>query len=146
MKSAVQSIEVGVSPDRFYALITDFERYPDFVPHQTDARVIVAEPDRDHWRVAFELTIVKKLRYTLDLKGESGRSLEWTLVEGEWMKATLGGWTLEALDDGKRTLATYRVDIDVDGFVPRTVTNTLAERTLPSTLEAFKKEAERRDH
>lgn len=146
MKSAEHTIEVDVTPDQFYALIIDFERYPDFVPRQTAARVLTAEPERAHWRVAFELQVAKKLRYTLDLQGDPGRSLQWTLVEGEWMTYNVGGWTLEALDGGKRTRAYYRLDVTLGGFVPRTVTNTLVERTLPETLEAFRKEAERRAH
>lgn len=146
MKSAVHSIEVDVTPEHFYAVITDFERYPDFVPQQTDARILNADPDRQSWRVTFELSVAKKLRYTLDLKGDPGRSLDWSLVEGEWMKANVGGWTLEPLDGGRRTRAHYRLDVDLGGFVPRTVTNSLTERTLPATLEAFRKEAERRAH
>ena len=45
---------------------------------------------------------------------------------------------------GARTRATYRLEVELEGFVPRSVTQILVERTLPATLEAFKKEAERR--
>ncbi|MCB9536385.1 MAG: SRPBCC family protein [Myxococcales bacterium] len=141
MNAARSAVTVDVPPERLYALITDFDTYPTFVPNQSAVRVLSHEGDR--WRVEFELSIVKTLRYTLDLVGEPGRSLSWTLVSGDMMRAMTGGWTLEALPDG-RTRATYALDVELKGFVPRSVSRSLVERTLPANLEAFKNEAERR--
>lgn len=142
MKSAVRSIDVDVSPERFYALITDFARYPEFVPNQTQARI--QSVDGQRWRIEFVLSVARKLTYTLDLVGEPVSSLSWNLVHGDMMKANDGGWSLEPLDGGTRTKATYRLAVELAGFVPRTVANALIEKTLPATLEAFKREAERR--
>ncbi len=142
MKSAVRSIEIDVPIDRVYALLVDFPRYPGFVPAQTRADVVDAADGR--WRVRFQLSVARKLDYTLDLVGEAPTSLSWTLVEGDMMEQNDGGWTLEPLEGGQRTRATYRLEVQLKGFVPRSVTQGLIERTLPLTLEAFKKEAERR--
>lgn len=142
MKSAVRSIDIDVPIDRVYALLVDFASYPDFVPNQTRARVLDAADGR--WRVDFQLSVARKLDYVLDLEGEAPTRLTWTLVEGDMMKQNDGGWTLEPIDDGARTRATYRLEVELEGFVPRSVTRILIERTLPATLEAFKKEAERR--
>jgi coenzyme Q-binding protein COQ10 len=141
MKVARAEVEVDVSPERLYALITDFESYPSFVPNQSAARVLVDEPN--HWQVAFELSVAKKLHYTLDLVGVPGESLRWTLIEGDMMQATDGGWTLEALGPG-RTRAVYEITTVLKGFVPRSVSQALIERTLPANVNAFKLEAERR--
>lgn len=142
MKSAVRSIEIDVPIDRVYALLVDFRSYPGFVPAQTRADVLEAGDGR--WRVDFQLSVARKLDYILDLTGEAPKTLSWTLVEGDMMQKNHGGWTLEPIDDGKRTRATYRLAVELKGFVPRSVTQALVERTLPATLEAFKKEAERR--
>ncbi len=139
--NAGHSVEVDVSPDRFYELVTDFETYPNFVPNQSGARILSHEGDR--WRVEFELSVAKKLTYVLDLEGVPGRSLGWTLVSGDMMKENEGGWTIEALPDG-RTRATYRLDVALKGFVPRSIAQALIERTLPANMEAFRLEAERR--
>ncbi len=141
MKAARSAVTVNVPPDRLYALITDFGSYPGFVPNQSGTRVLSHEGDR--WRVEFELSIVKTLRYTLDLVGDPGRSLRWTLVSGDMMKSNEGGWLLEPQGDG-RTRATYELEVELKGFVPRSVSRSLIERTLPANLEAFKNEAERR--
>ncbi len=141
MAEARQSIDIDVRPDQLYDLITDFESYPAFVPNQSAARIVQREGDR--WRVEFELSVARKLRYTLDLEGVPGRSVRWTLVQGDMMKAMTGGWRLEALPDG-RTRAEYALDVELSGFVPRSVSNKLIQFTLPANLEAFKREAERR--
>ena len=138
---AGHAVVVDVSPERLYELVCDFETYPTFVPNQSAARILSHEGDR--WRVEFELTVAKRLRYVLDLVGEPGRSLSWTLVSGDMMKTNTGGWTLEPLPDG-RTHATYRIAVALKGFVPRAITRALIERTLPANLEAFRAEAERR--
>lgn len=142
MRSAVRSIDVNVPPERFYALITDFARYPEFVPNQAAARI--QSTDGQRWRIEFVLSVARKLTYTLDLVGEPVSSLSWNLVHGDMMKGNDGGWTLEPLDNGTRTKATYRLAVELAGFVPRSVANALIEKTLPATLEAFKREAERR--
>lgn len=146
MDPVTQSIDIAVPPARVYALIVDFARYPGFVPNQTAVEVIEADPAAHRWQARFELSVARRLRYTLDLRGEPERGLTWDLVEGDGMKQNTGGWTLEPLDGGKRTRATYRLAIELDLFVPRTVTKALIERTLPATLEAFRDEAERREH
>lgn len=142
MKSAVRSIEIDVPIDRVYALLVDVPSYPGFVPAQTRAEVLEASEGR--WRVRFQLSVARKLDYILDLTGESPERLSWTLVEGDMMEKNDGGWTLESIDDGRRTRATYELAVELKGFVPRSVTQGLIEKTLPLTLEAFKKEAERR--
>jgi ribosome-associated toxin RatA of RatAB toxin-antitoxin module len=141
MRGTKQSIEIAATPEQVWDVIVDFESYPSFVPNQTGATVIRRGDDR--WRVEFELSIAKKLRYTLDLEGERGRTLRWHLVDGDMMKENEGGWLLEALPDG-RTRVTYDIAVELKGFVPASVTNLLVAQTLPANLEAFKSEAARR--
>ena len=142
MKTVTQTVDINVTPERFYTLLTDFESYPDFVPNQSSVTVMSTSDHR--WRVEFELSVVRKLSYTLDLVGVPGESLKWYLVEGDMMKTNTGGWTLETLASGQ-TRAHYDIDVTCAGFVPRSVARKLIERTLPSNLAAFKGEAERRD-
>ena len=141
MEAVKQSVEINVSPHRLYEVLTDFEAYPGFVPNQSAVKILQSEDNR--WRVQFELSIVKKLTYTLDLVGEPGRSLRWFLVEGDMMKSNTGGWTLEENDAG-HTLAKYEIEVLFGGFVPKSVSRSLIQKTLPSNLAAFKQEAERR--
>ncbi len=140
MSTVELSVEVDVLPEDFYEVLIDFERYPDFVPNQT--RVTILESGENEWTVEFELQAVKRLVYVLKLSGEPGRSLSWVLLDGQMMKTNIGGWHLSSSGGG--TLATYTIDVTLDGFVPRSVSDRLIQNILPRNLEAFKSEAERR--
>ena len=140
MSTVELSVEVDVLPEDFYDVLIDFERYPDFVPNQT--RVTILESGENEWTVEFELQAVKRLVYVLKLSGEPGRSLSWVLLDGQMMKTNIGGWHLSSSGGG--TLATYTIDVTLDGFVPRSVSDRLIQNILPRNLEAFKSEAERR--
>lgn len=141
MAEARHSVIIHAPASAVYQVITDFESYPDFVPNQSGAQVL--SHDGNRWRVEFELSVARKLKYTLDLEGVPDQSLRWRLVKGDMMKENTGGWTLETLPDG-RTQATYGIDVTLGGFVPRSISQALIERTLPANLEAFKREVERR--
>ena len=141
MSTVELSVEVNVLPEDFYEVLIDFERYPDFVPNQT--RVSIIESHGNEWTVEFELQAVKRLVYVLKLSGQPGRSLNWVLLDGQMMKTNVGGWALTSSGEGT-TLATYTIDVTLDGFVPRSVSDRLIQNILPRNLEAFKNEAERR--
>lgn len=141
MTAARHSVEIDVSPERVYDLLIDFPSYPSFVPNQVSARIL--DTGTDTWRVEFQLSVAKRLTYTLDLVGIPGRSLRWSHVSGDMVSENQGGWTLEPTDGGG-TRATYEIDVALQGFVPRSVSRLLIERTLPANVRAFKLEAERR--
>lgn len=139
MTVAARSIEVDVPPARLMAVITDFARYPEFLPEMERATILRREPGR--WVVAFTLRVIRRIEYTLQLDQRDELHLDWSLVEGAF-KANTGGWTLEPLDEGRRTRASYRIDLDVGMFIPGSVKKTLIESNLPATLQAFKARAE----
>jgi len=141
METSRSSIEVDVPPTEFYRVLIDFECYPDFVPNQSKAKVLDTSDDR--WRVAFELQVIRRLAYSLDLIGTPGKGLSWTLVKGDMMKKNIGGWLLEETQGGG-TLATYEIAVELKGFVPSSITRRLVATTRPANLKAFKAEAERR--
>lgn len=139
MPAASRSIEVDVPPAALMAVILEFGRYPEFVPDM--ARSTVLRHDGRTWSVAFTLRLIRNLEYTLLLEQVDALHLSWSMVEGVF-KANNGGWELEPLDDGRRTKATYSIDLDLGMFVPGSVMKTIVEVNLPVMLESFKRRAE----
>lgn len=140
MPSSVQQVEIDAPLAIVRATVLDFAAYPSFLPD-----VLSAEPRArglDDWEVAFEVHLVRDLRYTLRLRCPSPAEVRWELVEGAFV-VNQGGWTFEALGPA-RTRATYEVDVQMNIFVPGNIFRTLVERSLPDTLARFKAEAERR--
>ena len=138
MASATASIEASCSPAAFLSVVTDFERYPEFVEDLVDVRI------RSHgenvWEVAFGLQIVRRLEYTLRLEQVSPTRVQWSLLEGVF-RANSGSWTLEPLENGG-CKATYEVEIQLGMYVPKSLMKTLVGRALPQMLQRFRDRAE----
>ncbi len=139
MPSAVARIEAAVPPERFLAVILDFERYAEFLPQIERARVIREEPDA--WEVRFQLHFIRPVSYVLRLERDGPLGVRWSLVEGLF-RVNEGSWRLEPLDGGARTRATYRITIQLDAYLPGSLVRSLVERDLPELLERFRARAE----
>lgn len=141
MAGATRSVEIHTPIDLLYDVIVDYERYPEFVPWMTGARVLEREGERA--TVAFELDLIKRIDYVLELEGTRPTQLSWTLRDGRWMRRNDGCW--ELADLGSRGVrATYTIDLEFEVLVPRGIMTRLAGTNLPRTLEVFRERAESR--
>jgi ribosome-associated toxin RatA of RatAB toxin-antitoxin module len=138
-------VEVDVPVERFFELVRDYDRYPEFVPTVKKCR---ARRGPAGTEVDYELDLgIKTIAYTLQLVEEPPHRVSWSLVRGEWMKVSNGSWDLS--DQGGRTRAVYSVDIQIQKppLVPQLlvdrVTDELTRVQLPRMLQAFKRRAER---
>ena len=130
--------EMAVSVGDLWKVITDFERYPDFVEE-----VVLAKPLKSAGQkqvVQFEIEVVKRFQYTLEFSQVEGKELSWRLVESNFFKKNDGRWLLRDLG-GDKTHATYEVDLGFGFLVPGWVTKKLTEVNLPKMLDAFEKRA-----
>ena len=139
MAEAERSVEVNVPPKALYDVIVDFERYPDFIPENKAVRIL--SQTKTTMEAAFEVSLIKKVNYTILLQMKPGKEVSWTLKEKGFFKVNDGKWTLEPIDGGKRTKATYWVKIDM-GLVPGAILKTLLEVNFPKMLGQFKHRAE----
>lgn len=145
MAAISREIVIDVPIERFYDLVVDYPRYPEFVPGIHGCRVKATAPGGKE--VEYELDVgVKKIRYVLRHVEERPRRVAWSLVSGDWMKVSSGSWELE--DAGGKTRARYTVDIQIakPALVPQAVVDRVADELtrvqLPRTLDAFKRRAE----
>lgn len=145
MAEARRSITVGVPVEKFWAVINDFAKYPEFLPEVKRVEVADAGGAKKDISYTLELqvpvlNVTKTIRYTLRMVPEPMSKVTWTLVRGD-MKENRGSWMLEPAGAG-RTRATYAIEIGVGLLIPKVVTTVLAEQNLPTMLERFKKRAE----
>ena len=142
---ATKTIEVGVSPEKFFEVITDFMAYPRFL---SQLGMVSAQVDKDDGDVKVITHAVKKLgktvSYTLRYTLEKPKKLSWTLVKGQMMSENTGSWVLEEAGEG-RTRAIYAVEAKFGMLVPKSLVKIMISRELPDMLAAFKREAEGRD-
>ena len=141
MPSARHSTEIDATPEQVLSVIADFPSYKDFIPEIEDC--ILVKETETHWDVRFTLKLVKRFRYVLRMDKSNPNAIRWKLLEGMF-KSNDGGWDLEPIDGGKRTRATYFIDINVGMFVPSSIMRNAVSRSLPDTVQRFKDETERR--
>ena len=139
MAGATRSIVINAPIEKLFAIIVDYEKYPEFLSEVKAIRV--SNRKGNEVDVHYETEIVKRVKYSLRLKEEKPNKVSWSFIEGEYMKDNKGGWVLEELGGGK-IKATYNIEVTVGMLVPKAIVNGLVETQLPKTLEAFKRRAE----
>ncbi len=146
MSVVTKDVLVEAPIERFYDIVVDYERYPEFVPGIRACRV---KRTGGEILVEYEFDVgVRRIRYVLRHEEERPRSVRWSLVSGDMLKVSNGSWDLSPERD--HTRATYSVDIQIarPPLIPRAIVDRVSEELtrvqLPKTLAAFKARAEGR--
>lgn len=140
MGAEISTITVDVTPEQFYSVITDYEKYPEFVSTVKDCKITKRS---DHTaEVYFEIDLFKSVKYTLKMTEVPQKKLTWEFLEGDFFKVNSGFWKLSPAKGGKATKAEYSVEVDFALFVPKMITKKLVSVSLPKNMEEFKDRAE----
>ena len=140
MSVVKRSIVINTPPNVLFGVITDYEQYPQFLKEVERIEVLKQTPSST--RVRYTVNLIKKVQYTIDLVSVENESVSWSLVESGIMKINSGGWELKDLGDGT-TEATYSIEVVPKGLlVPKRILHMLTDKSLPSTMSAFKNRAE----
>ena len=143
-ESATQTITVDATPERCFAVATDFERYPEWT-HDVKEAVV---KERDHLDRAVEVefrasALGRSTHYTLHYDYSSApERLAWKLVRGDIMRACDGAYVFSPSDnEPASTDVTYELSIELvvplPGFVKRR-----AEVRILNTVRELKTRAE----
>ena len=141
MAKAERSVVIEAPPDEVFAVIEDFEKYPEFLP---EVKRVKVEPGSGGTKeVTYTIDLKAKLiTYTLRHTAHPPHELRWSFVRGEMMKGNDGAWVLQPVPQG--TQATYKIDLKLGALVPSMFERMLAEQSLPGLLQNFKKRIESR--
>lgn len=139
MAGAQRTITINAPVEKCWAVISDYERYPEFLPEVKKIRTMNRRGNEVD--VQYEAEVVKVIKYTVHMREEAPSKVSWSFIDGEFMKDNKGGWVLEDAGGGT-TKATYSIAVEVGMLVPKTIVNALVETQLPKLLENFKKRIE----
>lgn len=139
MSAVAREKEMDVPVEALFKAITDFTAYPEFVSEVVGVEVQKGgTPEKT--RVAFELDVIKRFKYTLEFKIVDNKEVSWTLVDSNFFKTNSGKWILKSLPNGK-THATYSLDVSFGFLVPGWISKKLTETNLPRMMESFETQA-----
>lgn len=115
-----------------------FSKYPEYLQGVTDIKVLPAKADGSFCQVQYDLNIIKKFYYILNMYQESPNKIWWDLDSSNLMKVNDGSWNLTPLKNGE-TKAVYSLDIKFKGLVPSKITDQIAKANLPAMFAGFER-------
>jgi ribosome-associated toxin RatA of RatAB toxin-antitoxin module len=134
------------SPGQVWAVLTDFETWPDFMPLIRDTRVTRRLGGRA-WVEQEYRVVARTLRHTTiyDFAPAQGR-LSWQLDSEapHDIAATQGRWQFVPFADGEQTLLRYRAAMDPGRSLPGFLRRFLRQRSLEGLITALRDETARR--
>jgi uncharacterized membrane protein len=141
-ETASQHTTIAATPERVWAIATDFERYPEWAKDVKD--VIVRKRDDDGRPVEVEYrasALGRSTHYTLVYDyGQAPEVLAWSILRGDIMRTIDGAYHFSASPDGG-TEVRYDLAIELvvplPGFVKRR-----AEVRILNTVRELKARAE----
>ncbi len=122
--------------EKVFSGIRRYNKYPEYLPGVTEIAVLPAVAPGSVCQVRYDLNLIKKFYYILDMFETSPTSLSWQLADSNLMKLNSGSWTLKAGKKGT-TDAVYSLEVKFRGLVPSAVSDKIAQANLPAMFDGF---------
>lgn len=124
--------------DKVFAVISNYQRYPEFIPGVTNIEVLAPQAKGSKCQVRYDINIIKSFYYTLDMFEEAPGRIWWSLADSNIVKSSNGSWTLKSTGKDKTT-ALYKLDVKFKGLIPSAITDQVAKANLPAMMAGFQK-------
>lgn len=135
MANAETSDVFNCSPDEFFKIISDYEKYPDFLQEVKGCRVVKTEGNRK--LVEYTVAIVKDFKYTLWMTEVPATSIHWEFASGDLFKTMKGFWKLS--EESGKCRATYSVEATFGMLVPGPLAKAAVSVNLPNMISSYHK-------
>lgn len=123
------------TPEEFYKIIADYEKYSEFLSEIRGCRVVKTEAHRK--LVEYTVNVIKEFKYKLWMTEEPHKKISWVLESGDLFKVSNGYWELQ--EEAGKTRATYYVDAKFNMFVPGPIAKALVNVNLPNMMSSYHK-------
>ena len=134
--ASAQTTEVfNCTPAQFYKIVSDYEKYPDFLQEVKECKVLKSEGQRK--LVEYTVTVVKNFKYSLWMTETENQEVKWEFAGGDIFKSSSGSWKLQ--EEGGKCRATYNVEATFNMFVPGPIAKALVSVNLPNMISAYHK-------
>lgn len=133
MASAETQETFNCSVEDFYSIITDYEKYSDFLDEVQACRVVESKDNKK--LVEFDVKVLKDFTYRIWITEEAPNRIHWVFDSGDLFKVSNGSWTLK--DEGGKCVADYSVEAKFKVFVPGPIAKTLVKVNLPNMMKNY---------
>lgn len=133
MAAAATSETFPCTSEQFFNLISDYEKYPEFLSEVRSVKVLETKGNKK--LVEFNVAVIKSFSYRLWISEEKNKRIAWTLDSGDLFKTSVGSWDLQETDG--KTVAQYAVEATFKVFVPGPIAKALVNVNLPNMMRAY---------
>jgi ribosome-associated toxin RatA of RatAB toxin-antitoxin module len=123
------------TPEQFFKIISDYEKYHEFLAEVKQCKVTKTEGNRK--LVEYNVSVVKSFKYSLWMTETAPTGITWEFASGDMFKTSVGSWKLQ--DEAGKTRATYTVEATFNMFVPGPIANALVSVNLPNMMSSYHK-------
>jgi hypothetical protein len=143
VKRAERSAEIDAAPEDCFAALLDYEEFPDWQRAVKSTEVLSRDEEGRGRDVEFRIDAkVRDVRYVLRYSYDPPGWVGWEFVEGD-VKDVGGEFTLDPAEgDGRRTLATYRVELDPGLWLPGPLKKVLTDQVMKGAVDDLKRRVE----
>ncbi|NUN06709.1 MAG: SRPBCC family protein [Bdellovibrio sp.] len=123
------------TPEQFFKIISDYEKYHEFLAEVKQCKVLKTEGSRK--LVEYNVQVMKSFKYSLWMSETPPHGITWEFASGDIFKTSVGSWKLE--NEAGKTRATYTVEATFSMFVPGPLANALVSVNLPNMISSYHK-------
>jgi ribosome-associated toxin RatA of RatAB toxin-antitoxin module len=120
-------------PEQFFGIVSDYEKYPEFINDIKQCKVIESEGNRK--LVDFRVSGLRSFVYRLWITEEPPKGIAWKLESSDFFRTSFGTWDISSA--GGNTRANYSVDVTFKTFVPNFMAQGFLSMNVANTLAAF---------
>jgi ribosome-associated toxin RatA of RatAB toxin-antitoxin module len=135
MADAKTSELFDCTPADFYKIISDYEKYHEFLSEIKSCKVVRAEGSRK--LVEYTVNVLKDFKYRLWMTEDPPHKIQWVFESGDLFKVSNGYWELK--EESGKTRATYFVEAKFNLFVPGPIAKALVTVNLPNMISSYRK-------
>ena len=135
MAAAETSDVFQCTTQEFFNIVSDYEKYPEFLNEVTHCKVIKTEGNRK--LVEFTVSIMKDFKYNLWMTEQEPALISWEFASGDIFKTMKGQWKMQ--DEGGKCRASYNLEATFGLFVPSPIAKALVSVNLPNMISSYHK-------
>ncbi|MCM2352312.1 MAG: SRPBCC family protein [Pseudobdellovibrio sp.] len=136
MATAQTSEVFNCTPEEFFKIVSDFEKYPEFLPEVKSVKI--TKNDGNVKEMEYSVSLVKTFKYKLQSTENSPSKVDFHFIGGDVFKTMKGSWQI-APEGADKCKVNYSVEATFGMLVPGPMANTLVSVNLPIMINNFKK-------
>lgn len=140
--SGTSTIDIDASAEELFAIVTDLEAFPEWIPDVKEVEVLGYGDDGYPTASTMRVDVsIREVVYTLDYEYDHPHRVAWTSRPGGDVKLIEGSYEFEVNDDGGTTV-TYSLAMDPGFPVPGFLLKRAAKHVTAQALTGLKARAE----